>query len=83
MEDARNVNRSVGAMLSGALIRAAPRRPAGRHHHRADGRHRRPELCAFLAKGITLYLIGEANDYTGKGLSGGRVAVRPSIEAPR
>ena len=31
-------------------------------------------------KGITLYLIGDANDYTGKGLSGGRVAVRPSID---
>jgi glutamate synthase (NADPH) large chain len=35
---------------------------------------------AFLAKGITLYLIGDANDYTGKGLSGGRIVVRPSIE---
>ena len=35
---------------------------------------------AFLAKGITLYLAGDANDYTGKGLSGGRVVVRPSIE---
>ena len=35
---------------------------------------------AFLARGITLYLIGDANDYTGKGLSGGRVVVRPSID---
>jgi glutamate synthase domain-containing protein 3 len=35
---------------------------------------------AFLAKGITQYLIGDANDYTGKGLSGGRVVVRPSID---
>jgi glutamate synthase (ferredoxin) len=35
---------------------------------------------AFLAKGITLYLIGDANDYTGKGLSGGRIVVRPSID---
>src|SRR6185369_13244798 len=35
---------------------------------------------AFLAQGITLYLIGDANDYTGKGLSGGRVVVRPSID---
>ena len=33
-----------------------------------------------MARGITLYLIGEANDYTGKGLSGGRVIVRPSID---
>ncbi|MDP3132632.1 MAG: glutamate synthase subunit alpha, partial [Burkholderiaceae bacterium] len=30
--------------------------------------------------GLTLYLIGEANDYTGKGLSGGRVVVRPSLD---
>jgi glutamate synthase domain-containing protein 3 len=35
---------------------------------------------AFLAHGITLYLIGDANDYTGKGLSGGRIVVRPTIE---
>jgi glutamate synthase (NADPH/NADH) large chain len=35
---------------------------------------------AFLANGITLYLIGDANDYTGKGLSGGRIAIRPSID---
>ncbi|OZA86378.1 MAG: hypothetical protein B7X56_05180, partial [Burkholderiales bacterium 34-67-9] len=35
---------------------------------------------AFLCRGITLYLIGDANDYTGKGLSGGRIVVRPSIE---
>jgi glutamate synthase (NADPH) large chain len=35
---------------------------------------------AFLCNGITLYLIGDANDYTGKGLSGGRVVVRPSID---
>jgi glutamate synthase domain-containing protein 3 len=35
---------------------------------------------AFLARGITLYLIGDANDYTGKGLSGGRIAIRPSID---
>jgi glutamate synthase (NADPH/NADH) large chain len=35
---------------------------------------------AFLAKGITQYLIGDANDYAGKGLSGGRLVVRPSID---
>ncbi len=35
---------------------------------------------AFLARGITLYLIGDANDYTGKGLSGGRIVVRPSLD---
>ena len=80
MEDARNVNRSVGAMLSGELIR---RRPEGLPDHtifmQMEGTGGQ-SFGAFLAKGITLYLIGDANDYTGKGLSGGRIAVRPSID---
>ena len=80
MDDARNVNRSVGAMLSGELIR---HRPEGLPDHtlfiQLEGTGGQ-SFGAFLAAGITLYLIGEANDYTGKGLSGGRVAVRPSIE---
>jgi len=80
MQETRNVNRSVGAMLSGELIR-----------HRAEGLPDQTifvqmegtggqSFGAFLAPGITLYLIGDANDYTGKGLSGGRVVVRPSID---
>jgi glutamate synthase (NADPH) large chain len=80
MEDARNLNRSVGAMLSGELIR---HRPEGLPDHtvfiQMEGVGGQ-SFGAFLASGITLYLIGDANDYTGKGLSGGRVAVRPSIE---
>jgi glutamate synthase (NADPH/NADH) large chain len=80
MDEARNVNRSVGAMLSGELIR---RRPEGLPDHtifmQLEGTGGQ-SFGAFLAKGITLYLIGDANDYTGKGLSGGRVVVRPSIE---
>jgi glutamate synthase (NADPH/NADH) large chain len=80
MEEARNVNRSVGAMLSGELVR---RRPEGLPDHtifiQMEGTGGQ-SFGAFLANGITLYLIGDANDYTGKGLSGGRVAVRPSIE---
>ena len=80
MEDARNLNRSVGAMLSGELIR---HRPEGLPDHtifmQMEGTGGQ-SFGAFLAKGITLYLIGDANDYTGKGLSGGRVVVRPSIE---
>jgi glutamate synthase domain-containing protein 2/glutamate synthase domain-containing protein 3 len=80
MEEARNVNRSVGAMLSGELIR---RRPEGLPDHtifmQMEGTGGQ-SFGAFLAKGITLYLIGDANDYTGKGLSGGRVVVRPSID---
>jgi glutamate synthase (NADPH/NADH) large chain len=80
MEDARNLNRSVGAMLSGELIR---RRPEGLPDHtvfmQMEGNGGQ-SFGAFLAPGITLYLIGDANDYAGKGLSGGRIAVRPSIE---
>jgi glutamate synthase (NADPH/NADH) large chain len=80
MEDARNLNRSVGAMLSGELIR---QRPEGLPDHtifiQMEGTGGQ-SFGAFLAAGITLYLIGDANDYTGKGLSGGRVVVRPSID---
>jgi glutamate synthase (NADPH/NADH) large chain len=80
MDETRNVNRSVGAMLSGELIR---RRPEGLPDHtifmQLEGTGGQ-SFGAFLAQGITLYLIGDANDYTGKGLSGGRIVVRPSIE---
>ena len=38
-------------------------------------------FCAFLAAGVNVRLEGEANDYVGKGLSGGRVAIRPSTRA--
>ena len=80
MEDARNRNRSVGAMLSGELIR---RRPQGLPDHtifmQMEGTGGQ-SFGAFLASGITMYLIGDANDYTGKGLSGGRIVVRPSID---
>ena len=80
MEDVRNLNRSVGAMLSGELVR---HRPEGLPDHtifmQMEGVGGQ-SFGAFLATGITLYLIGDANDYTGKGLSGGRIVVRPSIE---
>jgi glutamate synthase (NADPH/NADH) large chain/glutamate synthase (ferredoxin) len=80
MEETRNVNRTVGAMLSGELVR---RHPEGLPDHtiyiQMEGTGGQ-SFGAFLAKGITLYLIGDANDYTGKGLSGGRVVVRPSID---
>jgi glutamate synthase (NADPH/NADH) large chain len=80
MEEARNRNRSVGAMLSGELIRL---KPEGLPDHtifmQMEGTGGQ-SFGAFLAQGITLYLIGDANDYAGKGLSGGRVVVRPSID---
>ncbi len=80
MEVARNVNRTVGAMLSGAVTRHHPDGlPDDTIHIQLEGTGGQ-SFGAFLCKGITLYLIGDANDYTGKGLSGGRVVVRPSID---
>ncbi|MFM9880737.1 MAG: glutamate synthase-related protein, partial [Burkholderiaceae bacterium] len=80
IENARNVNRSVGAMLSGTLTKVHPEGlPDDTIRIQLEGTGGQ-SFGAFLAKGITLYLIGDANDYTGKGLSGGRVVVRPSID---
>jgi glutamate synthase (NADPH/NADH) large chain/glutamate synthase (ferredoxin) len=80
MEVARNVNRSVGAMLSGAVTQVHPEGlPDDTIRIQLEGTGGQ-SFGAFLAKGITLYLIGDANDYTGKGLSGGRIVVRPSID---
>ncbi|MBS7779693.1 glutamate synthase-related protein [Acidovorax sp. CCYZU-2555] len=78
MEVARNVNRSVGAMLSGAVTRSHPEGLPDdtiRIHFEGTGGQ---SFGAFLCKGITLNVTGDANDYTGKGLSGGRIIVRPS-----
>jgi glutamate synthase (NADPH/NADH) large chain/glutamate synthase (ferredoxin) len=80
MEVARNVNRTVGAMLSGELVRRQPNGlPDDTLRIQLEGTGGQ-SFGAFLAQGITLYLIGDANDYTGKGLSGGRVVVRPSLD---
>jgi glutamate synthase domain-containing protein 2/glutamate synthase domain-containing protein 1/glutamate synthase domain-containing protein 3 len=74
----RNIHRSVGTMLSGAIARR--RGSAGL----ADDTIRiqlegsaGQSLGAFLANGVTLTLEGDANDYVGKGLSGGRLIVYP------
>ena len=80
METARNVNRSVGAMLSGAITKVHPQGlPDDTVRIQLEGTGGQ-SFGAFLCKGVTLYLIGDANDYTGKGLSGGRVVVRPSLD---
>ena len=80
MEVAKNVNRTVGAMLSGELIKHHPDGlPDDTVFIQMEGTGGQ-SFGAFLAKGITMYLIGEANDYTGKGMSGGRIVVRPSID---
>lgn len=80
IEVVRNVNRTVGAKLSGALTRVHPEGlPDDSIRIQLEGTGGQ-SFGAFLARGITLYLIGDANDYTGKGLSGGRIVVRPSLE---
>ena len=80
IESVRNVNRTVGAMLSGEVTRHHPEGlPDDTIRIQMEGTGGQ-SFGAFLCKGITLYLIGDANDYTGKGLSGGRIVVRPSID---
>jgi glutamate synthase domain-containing protein 3 len=75
----RNVNRTVGAMLSGQV--AAKFGHSGLPDDTITIRlagSAGQSFGAFLARGITLELIGESNDYVGKGLSGGRISVQPS-----
>jgi glutamate synthase (NADPH) large chain len=81
-EVVHNTDRSVGARLGGEVtrlcgaslpddtIQVALRGTAGQ------------SFGAFLPRGVTLRLDGDANDYTGKGLSGGRVVIRPDADAP-
>ncbi len=73
----RNVNRTVGAMLSGEVARKHGHKglPDSTIHITLTGVAGQ-SFGAFLAHGITLDLTGDANDYVGKGLSGGRVIVR-------
>lgn len=79
----RNVNRTVGTLLGAEVtrrfggegleddtIRVKLTGSAGQ------------SLGAFLPRGITLEMVGDANDYVGKGLSGGRIIVRPHDDAP-
>src|ERR1039457_4678055 len=74
----RNVHRTVGAMLSGEIARrygsAGLADDTIRFHFTGSAGQ---SFGAFLAKGVTLELEGDANDYVGKGLSGGRLIVNP------
>ena len=78
----RNVNRTVGTMLGSRVTRqwGGGGLPDGTIDITVIGSAGQ-SLGAFLPHGITLRLEGDANDYVGKGLSGGRVVVRPSREA--
>ena len=74
----RNVHRTVGTMLSGEIARAhgSEGLPDDTIRIQLTGSAGQ-SLGAFLASGVTLSLEGEANDYVGKGLSGGRLIVYP------
>ncbi len=78
----RSVDRSAGAMLSGAVAKAYGGQglPDDTIHVELSGTAGQA-FAAFLAAGVTFDLIGEANDYVGKGLSGGRIIVRPPANA--
>ena len=78
----RSRDRSVGAMLSGALARRYGHEglPEDTISIKLTGTAGQA-FGAFLAKGISIDLVGDANDYVGKGLSGGRIVVRPSDKA--
>jgi glutamate synthase (NADPH/NADH) large chain len=78
----RNVHRAVGTMLSGEIARrygsaGLPDDTIRLHFTGSAGQ----SFGAFLAKGVTLILEGDANDYTGKGLSGGKLIVYPPRES--
>ena len=77
----KNVNRTVGTMLSGEVAKKYGHEglPDDTIHIQLQGTAGQ-SAGAFLARGITLDLVGEGNDYVGKGLSGGRIIVRPNTE---
>jgi glutamate synthase (NADPH/NADH) large chain len=78
----RNVNRTVGTMLGSHLTRRWG--GAGLPDNTIDitlTGSAGQSFGAFLPRGITMRLIGDANDYVGKGLSGGRITVRPHPDA--
>jgi glutamate synthase (NADPH/NADH) large chain len=78
----RNVDRSAGAMLSGELVKRFKHKGLREDtiSVKLTGTAGQ-SFGAFLARGISFDLIGDGNDYVGKGLSGGRIVIRPSDEA--
>ncbi len=75
----KNINRTVGTMLSGEVAKRYGNAglPDDTIHVRLNGTAGQ-SFGAFLARGVTLELVGEGNDYVAKGLSGGRIVIRPS-----
>ncbi len=78
----KNTDRTAGAMLSGEVAKRYGHEglPAGTIHVKLTGTAGQ-SFGAWLARGVTFELEGDANDYVGKGLSGGRIIVRPAADA--
>ena len=78
----RNVDRSAGAMLSGAVAKRYGHKglKEGTISVKLTGTAGQ-SFGAFLARGVSFELIGDGNDYVGKGLSGGRIVIRPADES--
>jgi glutamate synthase (NADPH/NADH) large chain len=78
----RNVNRTVGTLLGSEVTRryGGDGLPDDTINIKLTGSAGQ-SLGAFIPRGITLDLVGDANDYVGKGLSGGRIIVRPDPAA--
>jgi glutamate synthase (NADPH/NADH) large chain len=81
-KDVHNYDRSTGAMLSGELAKRYGHKglPSDTIHVKLEGTAGQ-SFGAFVAKGITFELEGEANDYVGKGLSGGKLIIYPSKDS--
>ncbi|HLI15701.1 MAG TPA: glutamate synthase large subunit [Acidimicrobiales bacterium] len=79
----RNVHRTIGTMLGHEVTRryGAKGLPDGTIRIRLTGSAGQ-SLGAFLPRGIEITLFGDANDYVAKGLSGGRVVLRPPVGSP-
>ncbi|MDA0339951.1 MAG: glutamate synthase-related protein, partial [Proteobacteria bacterium] len=79
----RNFNRTTGAMLSGEVAKRYGHKglPDESIHIKLTGTAGQ-SFGAFLARGVSLELAGEANDYVGKGISGGRIAIYPHPDSP-
>ncbi len=81
--EVRNVLRSIGARSSSAIVRKFGEKalPEGRLHIRLSGSAGQA-LGAFSVQGLLLDVIGDANDYVGKGLSGATIQLRPPANSP-
>ncbi|WP_136163599.1 glutamate synthase large subunit [Sphingomonas flavalba] len=79
----RNVHRAVGTRFSAEVTARFGMAALADNHVQVRLRGSAGQsLGAFLAKGITLEVFGDANDYVGKGLSGGTIIVRPTVSSP-